>query len=48
MREGWREVRGGDWSQGGAGRAWNNGFDHFEIEISFQEKIKMFQPKKHQ
>lgn len=38
MREGWREVRGGDVSQGGVGKDWDNGFDHVKIQISSQRK----------
>lgn len=48
MREGWREVRGGNRSQAGVGMDWDNGFDHVEIQVSSQRKTKMTQPRKDQ
>lgn len=45
MREGWREVGGGNRGQAGVGMDWDNGFDHVEIQVSSQTKTKMTQGK---
>lgn len=49
MQKGRREVRAGEWSQGGAGMGqWDNGLDHFKIHVSSQEKMKTLYLRKGQ
>lgn len=40
MREGWREVKRWNLSQGRVGMDWDNGFDQVEIKVFPRERLR--------